>query len=138
MNKIIWSLVPAVFASKCPDLLNYRTENVVKNFDQNLLAGKWYENAFNDIAQAGASCQVMENKVNDVGFEQKFSTKYGFVPFSQTYIYKHEADLGLYTKYLKGDQWMLTLPTVVVDVQLGSDGLYKTMTEYTCHSEAGI
>lgn len=78
----------------------------------------------------------MDNYINEIGFRQDFSTKYGFVPFSQTYIYRSD-DLALYTKFLEGMEGTLMLPTVVVDVQVGADGLYSTMTEYTCLGAAG-
>ena len=137
MNKSISVTFPVTLASGCPDLLSLRTDTVVNSFDESLLAGHWYENAYEDIAQVGASCQVMENSIIDIGFQQDFSTKYGFVPFSQTYIYRTDA-LALYTKYLEGAEGTLTLPTVIVDVQLGADGMYSTMTEFTCKEEAGV
>ena len=79
----------------------------------------------------------MDNTVNSIGFQQDFSTKYGSVPFAQTYIYRQD-DKGLYTKYLEGNEDTLTLPTVVVDVVVGSDGQYSTMTEYTCKEVGGV
>ena len=41
----------------CPsDITSYRTDAVVNSFDPAMLDGVWYEHAFIDAAQIGASC----------------------------------------------------------------------------------
>ena len=46
------------------------------------MEGKWYEVAYEDIAQVGASCQTMTNSVTDEGYEQEFKAKYSLIPFT--------------------------------------------------------
>ena len=77
------------------------------------------------------------------GFKQGFHTKYGFVPFSQTYIYEavdhtKPAEKGMYTKYMQGTSLLLELPTVIVDARIGPDKNYDLLTEFTCHEAVGI
>ena len=46
-------------AGSCPDLSSYRSDNVLGHFDPSRLEGLWYESAFIDIAQVGASCRAL-------------------------------------------------------------------------------
>lgn len=81
----------------------------------------------------------MVNEEIDIGFSQQFKTKYGMVPFSQTYIYEADSQAGMYVKYVKGAKSLLALPTVIVDVHTdAATGQYDLMTEFTCKEEAGI
>ena len=42
---------------KCPaDMTAFRSDKVVNSFDPAMTDGLWYEHAFIDIAQVGASC----------------------------------------------------------------------------------
>ena len=42
---------------KCPaDMTVFRSDKVVNSFDPAMMDGLWYEHAFIDIAQVGASC----------------------------------------------------------------------------------
>ena len=43
----------------------------------------------------------------------------------------------MYHKYVSGAKALLDLPTVIVDVQIGSDGNYEYLTEYTCYDIVG-
>ena len=63
-------LLAAAEAHKCPDLHKFRTETVTNGFEPSGLTGKWYEVAYEDIAQVGASCQTAVNTVTDTGLEQ--------------------------------------------------------------------
>ena len=86
----------------------------------------------------------MEDTPTDTGFEQKFHAKYidKILPFVQTYEYnandsEDENEIGMYTKWLKGAKVMLTLPTVIVDVE-GDGDQYDFMIEYTCKNESPL
>lgn len=49
-------------AASCPDLREIRSESVKGgSFDVKRTKGSWYEIAFQDIAQIGASCQHFNN-----------------------------------------------------------------------------
>merc|ERR1711871_339558 len=132
---VVGSLMMSIArATTCPDLKSVRTDFVTDSPNATMMQGLWYEIGYYDIAQSGASCQTFTNTASDDGFEQLFKTAYGPLPFQQTYVYKQDtADLGVYTKYLKGTSWLLQLPTVVVDVEMSADGAsYESLTEYTC------
>lgn len=47
------------------------------------------------------------------------------------------AEAGMYTKWLKGAKAMLTLPTVVVDVE-GDGDTYDYLIEFTCKNESPL
>ena len=156
-------LLAAAEAAKCPDLHQFRTSTVLDGFNPTRLEGKWYEVAYEDIAQVGASCQTAENTMTSTGMEQKFKAKYldKILPFSQTYEYQANdpespVEVGMYTKYLKGAKALLTLPTVIVDVQSGASsfdhldrdhnnegaggiaGEYEFLIEFTCKNESPL
>mmetsp|Transcript_144100 Transcript_144100/g.268437 ORF Transcript_144100/g.268437 Transcript_144100/m.268437 type:complete len:754 (+) Transcript_144100:48-2309(+) len=113
----------------------FRTEKVKTSFDLSKADGLWYEIAFQDVAQKGASCQTLTNTHDTASgkLSQVFSTRYGPVPFSQTYIYEPDesGEKGVYRKHLNGVKFLVQLPTVVVDVLDGEDGRYTLMTEFT-------
>merc|ERR1712127_245969 len=128
-------------ARGCPDLAAFRSTNVLSFYSTDMIAGHWYENAYQDIAQSGASCQNYENSPDPLGFKQAFHAKYSLVPFSQTYIYEQlegEDVKGMYVKYVEGNKDLLSLPTVVVDFTVDDEGNYQTMTEYTCTVKVGV
>lgn len=138
MNKILLLGLFGFAHSGCPDLKSMKASNV----DMSHAEGHWYEISFHDIAQVGATCQQNNNTFSiDTGnVKQEFSTKYGPIPFKQTYIYEAvEGESGLYTKYLEGAHDLLTLPTAIVDVIRDEQtGDYTVLTEYTCKSVAGV
>ena len=82
MFKTASILTAVALASKCSDLHELRSAEILKHFDESKLEGHWFENAVHDVAQSGASCQVMENTLVTKGFKQEFSTYYSLVPFS--------------------------------------------------------
>lgn len=132
-------LLCGIARSECPDLKSMKFEGAL---DMSKSSGHWYEVAYRDVAQIGASCQQNNNTFEeDTGnVKQSFSTKYGPVPFKQTYVYEPvEDESGLYTKYLQGARALLTLPTAILDVvQDDQTGEYSILTEYTCKSVAGV
>lgn len=58
-----------------------------------------------------------------------FAVKYGPIPFTITELYSPHGEVGYYIKRAKmPGAKLLELPTVVVDVTMGANGLYETMT----------
>ena len=49
----------------CPALPGLRTNTVSESFDPAGLAGLWYEWAYADVAQVGASCQTLNSTLPD-------------------------------------------------------------------------
>ena len=43
-------LLTAAMAAKCPDLHQFRTQNVLSGIDYEKITGDWYEVAYEDIA----------------------------------------------------------------------------------------
>ena len=132
----------AVDAAKCPDLASLRSETAQK-FNASLAAGFFYEMAYHDIAQVGASCPTLNftQPAGDGSFSAAFRVKYiGKLPFTITELYtKVGSDVGIYSKRAKmpGSK-LLTLPTVVVDATVGADGRYDTLTLYSCLKALGV
>merc|ERR1712216_1063110 len=94
---------------KCPDLSPFRSAHVKDAFNPNELAGFWYEQAYIDVAQVGASCPTLNSTVATDGsgeVSMDFKVKYGPVPFTITEVYtptaKDAAHAGLYMKNAKG------------------------------------
>ena len=145
-----WNTIGA--SSLCPDLNDLRSDVVRRSWDETRYNGSWYEIAYHDIAQTGASCQRFENIVNEkgeTGFQQKFQAKYGPIPFGQTYRYDPIEDVngtvvkGRYTTYLEGAKVLLQLPAVMVDVRTNNqddndEGPYQQFTQFICKEEAGV
>ena len=146
MNKTILSaaLAAQTLATGCPDLKTLRSQQVVDFFDVMKLDGTWYENAYQDIGQVGASCQYMVNtEPGPLGFKQDFKCKYSMVPFilPHTYEQVYENDeyiQGRFLKYVDGQKDTLTLPTVVVDYTTDEEGNYVNLTEFTCQGTEDI
>jgi hypothetical protein len=148
-------VVGLISASKCPDITAFRSDRVQKSFDpvshslsrhftqssllllQKLLDGFWFEHAFIDIAQEGASCQTLNSTFNPTTdkISMAFKVDYAFVPFTIIENYAPKGNVtGYYTKkaQMPGSA-LLTLPTVVVDVIPSSSGdKYDAMTLYSC------
>lgn len=140
--------------AKCPDLTAYRSDRVLAGFDEHALTGMWYEQAYIDVAQVGASCQTM-NGTKDAGTNGGVTFEFAFVayypvlgPFTlHEQLTPRNGDdgnvaAGYYTKVAKmplNIGKLLTIPTVFVDVTRGNatraDGSvvpYETMTQYSC------
>ena len=137
MRMLAFALYPALALAGCPsDISELRSASVLAtSFDAALLNGTWNEVAYTDPAQVGASCQKSENTYHaaDGKIDQKFTCKYGRIPFGMTYEYAPVAGVpGRYDKYAKGLSNLLILPTAVVDVRWAEDGSAQHMSEYTC------
>ena len=102
--------------------------------------GRWYETAYNDIGQVGASCQYADNAANAKGYEQNFRAIYSFVPYDEVDEYENTtpAVKGMYVKHKKGLKVLLTIPMTVVDFGLGPDGYYDHLIEYACVTKVGV
>ena len=109
------------------------------------LDGLWFEHAYIDIAQAGASCQTLNSTFDAASQQINMAFKVDYigkvVPFTIIENYSPKANLtGYYTKKAKmPGSSLLTLPTVVVDVVPSSSdgsGPYEAMTLYSCINPA--
>jgi len=121
----------------CPDLLPYRSSSVQKFFDPSNLVGFWYEQAYADLAQIGASCPTLNFTLNSSTgrLDCDFKVKYSIVPFTikELYFPVNATELGHYTKQadMPGGK-LLKLDTVWVDFTVDSNGLYDTCIIYSC------
>jgi len=109
------------------------------------LTGFFYEQAYTDIAQVGASCQTL-NSTYDAetgGTSMDFAVKYlGGLPFTivERYTPVNASVPGYYNKNaaMPGGS-LLTLPTAVVDFTLSEDGSeYTSMTLFSCIAPVGV
>ena len=124
--------VVTAHSASCPaNIEDFRTAAVKNNFEPSMLDGQWYEHAYIDIAQVGASCPTFNNTHDEATgvISMALSVKYTIVPFTITEVYTpyNATTRGWYAKRAKmpGGQ-LLTLPTVVVDATA------DTMTLYSC------
>lgn len=105
-----------------------RSGTVASSFDPAKLNGMWYEQAYTDIAQVGASCQTLNSTFvqppnpsssNDGNVVMAFKVNYGKIPFTITELYTQNQPPvnGFYTKTaeMPGGKF-LKLSTVFVDV----------------------
>jgi hypothetical protein len=147
MLLMLYSVVVArVAAAACPDLARMRTARVVEGFDGAKLEGPalWYEHAFIDIAQIGATCQTLgvrySKSTHDVSMD--FRVTYGKLPFTIVEDYAANRSIpGLFTKEAEmPGAGLLKLPTVVVDVGTapGAGGQYSSMILYSCAMKLGL
>jgi hypothetical protein len=127
---------PSQSTSGCPALAPLRSAHVNgTSFAPTELSGFWYEAAYIDVAQIGATCQTLNFTVGGgasgggLGLSAKFRVKYGPLPFTITEVYKPSGFQGGYSKHaaMPGGQ-LLVLPTVVVDVTP------KTLILFSCVS----
>lgn len=133
-------------APSCPDLASLRSASVLStSFDPGRISGLYFEQAYIDPAQVGATCQTLNstyNATNDI-LTMPFSVEYfGQVPFTIVEQYTphgNGTDSGMYDKVAlppvgsTAADSALVLPTVVVDVTGGGDtDPYDTMTLYSC------
>ena len=114
----------------CSTLLELcRSGTVASSFDPAKLNGMWYEQAYTDIAQVGASCQTLNSTFvqppnpassNDGNVVMAFKVNYGKIPFTITELYTQNQPPvnGFYTKTaeMPGGKF-LKLSTVFVDVR---------------------
>lgn len=107
-TQLSFVLVAALFAtqlllsaSACPDLSKYRSQHILNGFDAAKLTGMWYESAYIDIAQFGATCPTLNGTytATDGKINMAFSVKYGPLPFTIQELYTpNNNGTGLYTK----------------------------------------
>ena len=116
----------------CPaNMQDFRTKSVQTSFEPAMLDGQWYEHAYIDIAQVGASCPTFNNTHDEATgvISMALSVKYTVVPFTITEVYTpyNATTRGWFAKraQMPGGK-LLTLPTVVVDATA------DTMTLYSC------
>ena len=125
--------------TKCPDMSQYRSSRITSKgqFQPALLSGLWYEQAYIDIAQIGASCPTMTgNYTESTGvLTMDFAVRYGKLPFSilEVYTPMSSDEPGVYRKRVKMPGSKLTqLDCAVVDATKGDGDMYETMTLYCC------
>ena len=134
----------AAAAAVCPEPASLRAPSVLDAaFNASRLEGDWYENAYFDPAQAGATCPTFSNaRARGGGLRQRFACRYGRVPFGIVYELAPTPDAGVFAKHVPGTGWLLTLPTTVVDARARAGAAagapYALVTEYACVVEAGV
>ena len=125
------SLLLSPVGAACPDLAALRSPSVRAADPRALadrLSGLWFEAAYTDVAQVGASCQTLNSTTTDAagGLAVDFAVRYGAVPFALTELYAPASPnaTGVYVKRaaLPGGR-LLKLPTVVVESGESSAGL---------------
>ena len=88
------------------------------------MVGLWYESAFIDIAQIGASCQTLNTTYNETSgrLTMPFAVKYGPIPFTIVELYDPQSEKGMYLKHVNmpGGK-LLKLDTVIVDATAKDD-----------------
>ena len=129
-------LTPQAGAGACPDLSAYRSQNVLSHFNPARLTGLWYESAFIDIAQVGASCQTLNASYDATSgrVTMPFAVKYGPIPFTIVELYDPQNATGMYLKHVNmpGGK-LLKLDTVMVDVTApNATAPYETLTMVSC------
>merc|ERR1711871_1478130 len=88
-----------------------------KDFEPSAFTGLWYEQAYIDPAQIGASCPTLNASlnVNNGIITAPFRVKYGSIPFSITEIYTPIGD-HIYGKRVRAPgSRFVNLNTVFVD-----------------------
>ena len=92
----VLGLLFGIARSECPDLKSMKFKG---DLDMSKSVGHWNEVAYRDIAQIGASRvnRTTRTKRRLKCAKQSFSTKYGPIPFHQTYVYEPvDGESGLY------------------------------------------
>jgi hypothetical protein len=138
MILLLLSILCTAASSACPDLTKYRSPTVLKSFDPARMTGLWYESAYIDIAQVGASCQTLNATYNDTSgrLTMPFAVKYGPVPFTIVELYDPQNQTGMYLKHVNmpGGK-LLQLDTVIVDVTAkDATSPYETVMMVSCVS----
>ena len=147
MNSVLTRLLVALsllsaVEGGCPNLSSYRSDNILSGFDPERLTGLWYESAFIDIAQVGASCQMLNATYDPESgrITNPFSVKYGPLPFTIVELYDPLNATGMYLKHVNmpGGK-LLKLETVMVDATApNATTPYETLTMISCVDVAGI
>ena len=137
ISLLITTLLATTVAA-CPDLTKYRSSNVLKSFEPSRMTGLWYESAFIDIAQVGATCQTLNTTYNETSgrMTMPFAVKYGPIPFTIVELYDPQNEKGMYLKHVNmpGGK-LLQLNTVIVDATAKDDtSPYDTVTMISCVS----
>jgi hypothetical protein len=131
----ITSLAAVAHGASCPvDLTALRSDFVASSFTPDMLDGFWYEHAFIDVAQVGASCQTLNATHDAAGaVSMDFKVRYGPIPFTIVELYTPQ-NASVPGWFIKNAQMpggkLLNLPTVAVDVH--TYGGEDTMTLYSC------
>ena len=124
----------SAYGTKCPDILSYRSQEIMDNYDPNALKGFWYEAAHIDVAQIGSSCQTLDfTQADDQKLSCDFKVRYGPLPFTIVENYDPQEEVAHYMKTAQepGGQF-LKLNTVVVDAVKQDDGSYDDLILYSC------
>ncbi|KAK7254082.1 hypothetical protein SO694_00008161 [Aureococcus anophagefferens] len=88
----------AAASAACPDLAALPSA-AARGLDPAALAGTFYEQAFYDFAQVGATCQKMTNVVTDDGaIAQSFDVRYGPLPFALPLVYEPTDEPAVFTR----------------------------------------
>lgn len=117
----------------CPkDMSSLRSSYVANSYDATKLSGFFYEVAYEDIMQKGETCQCFNETIVENGISEEFGFTYKNPGSSSVFFEKTDVP-GMYMKYMGSSD--TALPTVVVDVTVNADGMYETITEYTCHAD---
>ena len=130
-------LLGSSYGTKCPDVLSFRSQQILDDFDPKGLSGLWYEAAHIDLAQVGSSCQTMNfTQADDKGLTCDFKVRYGPAPFTMTELYAPQDEVAHYIKTAKvpGGK-LLRLDTVVVDAAMECDecdGTYDDLILFSC------
>ena len=137
MEKTLVRLVAlaAAASAACPDLAALPSA-AARGLDPAALAGTFYEQAFYDFAQLGATCQKMTNVVTDDGaIAQSFDVRYGPLPFALPLVYEPTDEPAVFNR---SAFHLGSFPSVVVDVSFDDDGAVDALSEYLCSSVAGV
>merc|ERR1711871_282557 len=133
-------MIASSSAAKCPDIIPYRSKFVQSSFDPSKLLGFWFEQAYIDIAQVGASCPTLNATFKGTTLDMAFKVDYGKMPFTIVEEYFATNTTGYFIKQAEmPGAGLLKLPTVVVDVTTSANGTqYDTMTLYSCTTKLGL
>lgn len=133
-------------AASCPDnMASFRSDFVAESFDDNLMMGEWYEQAFVDIAQVGTRCEMITGSFANTGeLVLDFSVKYGNIPFtiSEHYFDVSPPQRGHYTKKIvipgtKKVSNLVNIDAVILDI-IGNATHYEAYSLYGCVEEIGV
>lgn len=131
---IVLSLALGTAAARgCPaDMAALRSPHVAADFDAGKLSGFFYEIAYEDVMQKGETCQWFNETIVSGGISEQFGFTYSN-PGSSSVSFEDAGTAGVYLKYMGSST--TGMPTVVVDVTENADGMYETVTEYTCYAD---
>ncbi|CAE8629290.1 unnamed protein product [Polarella glacialis] len=119
-----------------------RSDAVQASFNPQWMDGLWYEHSYEDVAQAGASCQTLTSLYNNSTGQivSQFTVKYGQTPF--TIVEKYDTvegqPKGVYRKSVDAPfgipgGHLIGLKTAVIDAKQGTSTLqYESLILYSC------